>query len=869
MIYAAGDYRIYHDRVIQGAFEAKANSAKEIVSNYHSLAAGYQSPNIVFKFSINGQDNEMPSGQDHNIVLLPGKQYEIPLITFGKQYNDETEVPENVFLSDDEHFRVRLDMRPVFKEWEEQGFFTTYSGRKIYKEDFNGVYIAGNTAPLIWDFDNLVGHEELKLHDDDGDHIYEIDLRLKQQPLREGERRWELKADISELPAYESNYVLHNALYNLSLEEMLRDIEDDGTFRTGKEWGGVWTRDVSYSIILAIASIKPDVAKASLLRKVRNKRIIQDTGTGGSYPVSTDRVIWAVAAWELYLVTGDRQWLEDSYDIIKNSIDDDKVNAYNRQTGLVKGESSFLDWREQSYPRWMQSVDIYQSENLGTNMVHYQANKVLSHMARLLGRTEEGAVYANQAEAIKEGVNKHLWLADKGYFSQYLYGRTYLSKSVKSETLGEALSILFDVADEEQTASIMRYVPSVAYGTPCFFPQIALIPPYHNDAIWPFVQAYWGLAAAKAGHETNVLASIAAIMRPAALFLTNKENFSAKNGDYSLTQVNSDEMLWSLSGNLAMVYKVLFGMQFQEDGLAFSPFVPKALRGERILSGFPYRNATLNITLNGYGNKIKSISLDGKSLEEALVPANIQGEHELEIVLSDTEFDETNVNLLEDLTSPATPMVRYENGRIQWSPVEGAESYKVLKNGKISTIVKDFQVPITQTDYAEYQVIAVSQQGLESFASAPYVVYSKGLEIVKEIEDYAPGRLDANKGYMGKGYVKTSTSENKQIAVPVTIPREGRYVIDIRYANGEGPINTDNKCAIRTLRNGDEFLGTVVMPQRGKDEWSNWGFSNRILVDLPAGEQVFKINYEEPANRNMNIETNEATLDQLRIIRVK
>lgn len=44
-------------------------------------------------------------------------------------------------------------------------------------------------------------------------------------------------------------------------------------------------------------------------------RIIQDTGTGGSWPVSTDRMAWALAAWELYCVTGERSWLRTAYDI--------------------------------------------------------------------------------------------------------------------------------------------------------------------------------------------------------------------------------------------------------------------------------------------------------------------------------------------------------------------------------------------------------------------------------------------------------------------------------------------------------------------------------------------------------------------------
>ena len=85
------------------------------------------------------------------------------------------------------------------------------------------------------------------------------------------------------------------------------------------------------------------------------------------------------------------------YPIIKQSIADDVQNAYDPATGLVRGESSFLDWREQTYPRWMQPVDIYQSENLGTNAVHYQANVVLAQMAAKLGEPGVAAQHQRQA----------------------------------------------------------------------------------------------------------------------------------------------------------------------------------------------------------------------------------------------------------------------------------------------------------------------------------------------------------------------------------------------------------------------------------------------------------------------------------------
>ncbi len=74
----------------------------------------------------------------------------------------------------------------------------------------------------------------------------------------------------------------------------------------------------------------------------------------------------------MYKATGDKDWLLEAYGIIKNSIDDDLKNVYDNITGMVRGESSFLDWREQTYPKWMQPADIFESENLGTNAVHYQ-----------------------------------------------------------------------------------------------------------------------------------------------------------------------------------------------------------------------------------------------------------------------------------------------------------------------------------------------------------------------------------------------------------------------------------------------------------------------------------------------------------------
>ena len=78
-IYSSKAYTIYPDRVVQGKYTAKAISATELTSDYRSPANLYKSPVIDFKFSINGKDNEMVSGNDHHFACT-ALSNETPLI---------------------------------------------------------------------------------------------------------------------------------------------------------------------------------------------------------------------------------------------------------------------------------------------------------------------------------------------------------------------------------------------------------------------------------------------------------------------------------------------------------------------------------------------------------------------------------------------------------------------------------------------------------------------------------------------------------------------------------------------------------------------------------------------------------------------
>ncbi len=717
---------------------------------------------------------------------------------------------------------------------------------------------------------------------------YELKSTYKGRPgyYMPVDQSWKRKNDLSSYPKLKSNNLLHEALYNMALDEMVNAVEPDTTLRTGKEWSGVWTRDVSYSIILSMAYMQPEASMISLMKKVNpSGQIIQDTGSGGAWPISTDRLVWALAAYEIYKVTGDRKWLEKVYPIALRSLEKDEKTVMSER-GLVKGETSFIDWREQSHPKWMQTVDISQSEAMGTNVMYAATLRAVGEMAQVLGKKREADKLFAKSDALAANIDKTFWMPDKGYYGMYTYGRGSRILNPRAESLGEALAILYDIAPKEHQKSISENSPQTPFGAPVFYPQISDMPNYHNNALWPWVASYWTLAQAKAGNERGVLEGIGSVYRPAALFCTNKENLNLDNGDI-FTELNSSNMLWCLAGNIALTTRVLFGIHFEKDGLVIEPFVPEVLAGKRTLEGFPYRGAKLDITVEGYGNSVKELIVNGKNIypeKGKLIPAKmLKNGGDIIVRLDNQPIPEMKVNSVPNVKAPLTPVTWLANNpaldgegvpvnnQLEWNPIEYIAKYIVLKDGE--PVAETRETSYAAVTPGEWQVIGVSGSGVQSFASEPrsnrptVIVEFPGETVrMKSAEvSYLPEAAIA--GFTGAGFVETDRS-SAPAEVTVDIPEEGVYSFSLRYANGNGPVNTENKAAVRTLTLDGNKAGTIVMPHRGRGNWNDWGMSNQIVLPLEKGRHTLGVRYL-PEDENMNISTNHALLDHLRVERVK
>lgn len=395
--------------------------------------------------------------------------------------------------------------------------------------------------------------------------------------------------------------VMFDALFALAQQEMDQDrvdairdpAFDEGRpvpcecFQTGARWPYVWTRDVSFAADLALARLDPQRTRQSLQFKLSAARdghtpglfVAQDTGSGGSWPISSDRVVWFLAARHLL---DDPAFADQVWQALQGTLAQDRAMVFDAQVGLYRGETSFLDWREQTYPDWTREDVrfIGDSYALSTNVLHYQALRLAERLAGKRGdaRADE---YKAWADALAQQVDARFWREDMGQYMSYIGEAAHPVPYAKVDLLGLSLGILADVLPTGRARRALAAYPIGPAGSPVVWPQEGQQPIYHNRAIWPFVSAYSLRAARQLDDVPRIAAEIRSLMRGAALAGSNMENYElvsqavhVDEGALSGPVVNSERQLWSVAGYLAMVTEGVFGVQ--DDGRV-QPKLPAAL----------------------------------------------------------------------------------------------------------------------------------------------------------------------------------------------------------------------------------------------------------------------------------------------------
>ena len=671
------------------------------------------------------------------------------------------------------------------------------------------------------------------------------------------------------LPRVRSGNLAFDALFALAVHEMrqdsvkeIRDGNYNGNapipcdcFETGEKWHYVWTRDLSYAAELGLAMLDPQRVRNSLEFKLSGWRdgvtraahvagtadglqIVQDTGSGGSWPVSTDRLTWAFAAEETLrtLPASERAaFAQRALKALSNTIEIDRVAAFDATSGLYTGEQSFLDWRDQTYASWIPGdlASMASSKALSTNVVVYQALRLAAKLAREHDDAARGKRYDTWADALKRAINERLWLPDAGMYSSLTAGHLDDAPLHKFDWLGQALAIISGVADEQRAASILAHYPHGPMGAPMIWPQQLGAPVYHNRSVWPFVTAY-GLRAAVQGKNAAVAdAAYHSLMRGAAVNLSNMENLEWLSGQPLLLDeknpsligpvINSRRQLWSVGGYLGMVIENVFGVAAQDDGIALRPFMTARLRRDTF--GTTDRIALNDLRLHGKridvlvrlpavstgeGHyAVERIVLNGKQVADTVRLAQLDASNSIEITLGKLISDGAAIHRVSadpyvesSVTfGPREPVAgsveRLAAGGIKIGIGAGGNggnvSYSVYRDGK--PVARDLKAGdwIDRTGSAAscYALEArYTDSGNVSHHSMPRCV-DGGIEIgvtdarvASNIKPAAPDARFAQPRLAGWG------QPNDRFAVErVAIAQAGSYAVQVRFHNGANQVN--------------------------------------------------------------------------------
>ncbi len=543
-------------------------------------------------------------------------------------------------------------------------------------------------------------------------------------------------------------------------------------FIAGKEWPFAWTRDLSYSTDLALWRFDPRRARTSLLFKLSPARasgvrqglyIMEDTGSGGSWPVSTDRIVWFLGARHLL---GEPRFAGTVYQALKDTLAQDRRYTFDPHVGLYRGETSFLDWRQQTYPQWTAHnvVFIAQSFSLSTNVLHYDALRLAAWMSRQRRHAALARRYAAQAAALKRAINRRFWQPAQGLYMSYIGGRVHPAPYDAYDLLGLDLAITSGVAPPARAQRVLARYPAWPAGSPVIWPERRDQPIYHNRAIWPFVSEFTLRAARRVEDVPLIAHELRSLVRGAALTGSNMENFSLLEqsthvpGRLGGPVVDSRRQLWSVAGYLDMVVRGVFGVR--DDG-----------------NVHPELPATLVPMLFGTGRTI-SLSLGARKI--VLVrPARISGNllvagtvrrqgRVTRVRLVSRHVDSAPLRLHAPMYLPATPPapavtadgtrwrigshvagILYVNGR-RWGPISGRAS--VARSGGLQC----------------FSLTALGADRLQSLHSR-----SRCVGPVSTVGSAWPRHW--------------------------TAPRSGVYLAWVDYDNAHGPISTGITAAVRRM----------------------------------------------------------------------
>lgn len=642
----------------------------------------------------------------------------------------------------------------------------------------------------------------------------------------------------SSLLAYDSQQPLFDSIFARACRTVGHALNTDGTPSRP-------VAQTSFDAMAATALTHPRATAARLRHYLRQGVIAQDPSSGGSWPVTTDRVAWIVAAEEVYCATGDRRWLATLDSAAQTTLRLDTLACWNPRYGLMQGSiaASGGDASESCYPAWMEAADRFQSMCTANNALFYRAFIIAEEARSLIGNTAT-VTRPRHSRMIAEALNERLWMPARNAYSQYLYCSPWPIQSGATDYLGQALCVNFGIADADMARRIVDNAVTAPTGIPRFRPTLAA------GGFEPTTQAFWNLAASSARNIDALTAGIGAVALAAA--------------------TGGADSVATACAALSVVLKVIAGIRLHHDRMTFAPVVPEAFGGDKSIRNLRFRDAIVDINIHGTGDIVAGFTVDGNATPLHQIADTLTGRHTVVITMANNRPARRRLTMAPDVAVAPTPRLRWNAPtEVTLPPLPDGGEYGILINDAFTLAATPGHLTIDDPlpSLADIATIAISDAGTESYTPRPHRIIRPGALTVIPATRFRRGRtrLISDRD-TARQFVELSTTNNRHYTGLIDAPHAGRYMLALRYSNGASSDDGGTKCGLRTLSVNGRRVATMVLPQRGTATWPRTGLSNFVEVDLRKGRNTFAIEYLEPVNENMNRRVNTVLLRAIELI---
>ena len=417
----------------------------------------------------------------------------------------------------------------------------------------------------------------------------------------------------------------------------------NGVLEAGAGYGGEWTRDAAMNAWNCVSLLRPQVAENSLWSVTENNKY----RIGHQY---WDKIIWAIGAWNHYLVTGNEEFLKAAYPCIKHTMAELEDECFENFYGLFMGPAVFQDGVE-AYdepvfnPEKSDQSSIlehhYQNiKCLSTNCTYYQAYKILALMA---AKYDKGSVeeYNKKAEKLRNRI-RELYYVPAEHRLIYLYDQKGNAHNFQ-EGMGISFAAMFGVLDVSEAADVLKNAQISQCGITSIYPTFARNseekPGRHNNMVWPHVNMYYADACAVTGVDNRFyfeMLNVAdlAINKGNRDFYEIYTTAGVPSGGYQCGHEwdTKEHQTWCATSYIRNMVNHIFGLEFQEKGVKLEPMGMDGNVKQISMTGLPYRNMILDIVIKGHGSRVVNCKINGK-IATPFIDGNLTGRVKVEIEL--------------------------------------------------------------------------------------------------------------------------------------------------------------------------------------------------------------------------------------------